>query len=333
MKKTNCNNVHKNEKRIGIIKIMILIMCIIFSSLFMGCNKSETSNAINSTRVKIGYIPITHALPLYELKKQMGEDIELVKFGSWPELMEALNSGKIDGASALIELAMKAKSSGVNISAVCLGHTDGNVVIANKDKIDTVEDLKGKTIAIPNKLSTHNILVYEMLKKANMTFDDVNIVELTPTEMPVALYEKRIDAYCVAEPFGSKSVVNANGKVLFESDEIIKNSMCCGLILRNELINNDRNLAKEVVKKFAEASKKLEEDKDIARKDTKEFLKVQDEVIDSSLNYISFSRLKIQKEDYEKICDEMSEMKLLEKIPSYDDFVDNSLLEEAERDE
>lgn len=330
MIKTNYSNLHKNEKRKRIINIMMIIMCIIFSFSFMGCNKSETSN---SKKVKIGYIPITHALPLYELQEEMGQDIELVKFGSWPELMEALNSGKIDGASALIELAMKAKSSGVNISTVCLGHTDGNVVVANKNEIHTVEDLKGKTIAIPNKLSTHNILVYEMLKEANMTFDDVNIVELAPTEMPVALYEKRIDAYCVAEPFGSKSVVNANGKVLFESDEIIKNSMCCALILRNELINNDRSEAKTVVKKFVEASKKLDENKVVAKKDTKEFLKVQDEVIDSSLDYISFSRLIIEKEDYEKICDEMSEMKLLDKIPSYDDFVDSSLLEEAERDE
>ena len=36
--------------------------------------------------------------------------------------MDALNSGRIDGASTLIELAMKSKQKGSNIKAVALGH-------------------------------------------------------------------------------------------------------------------------------------------------------------------------------------------------------------------
>ena len=35
--------------------------------------------------------------------------------------MDALNSGRIDGASTLIELAMKSKQKGSNIKAVALG--------------------------------------------------------------------------------------------------------------------------------------------------------------------------------------------------------------------
>jgi len=49
------------------------------------------------------------------------------------ELVDALNSGKVDGASMLIELAMKAKEQGIDLKAVALGHRDGNVVVVSKD--------------------------------------------------------------------------------------------------------------------------------------------------------------------------------------------------------
>lgn len=77
--------------------------------------------------------------------------------------MDALNSGKVDGASMLIELAMKAKEQDIDLKVVALGHRDGNVVVVSED-INKVEDLKGKNFAIPSKLSTHNILLYIMLK-------------------------------------------------------------------------------------------------------------------------------------------------------------------------
>ena len=83
--------------------------------------------------------------------------------------MEALNSGKIDGASVLSELAMKAKGQGVNLKAVALSHRDGNAVVVNEN-IESAKDLKGKTLAVPNKLSTHYILLYEILKREGMTF-------------------------------------------------------------------------------------------------------------------------------------------------------------------
>ena len=57
----------------------------------------------------------------------------MVKFGSWPDLMDALNTGRIDGASVLIELAMKAKELGIDLKAVALGHQDGNVLVSSKE--------------------------------------------------------------------------------------------------------------------------------------------------------------------------------------------------------
>ena len=88
--------------------------------LLTGC--SEKKNTI-----KIAYLPITHSLSVLETVEQSNKspelNIELVRYGSWPELLDALNSNRVDGASVLIELAMKSKQEGIGIKAVALGQT------------------------------------------------------------------------------------------------------------------------------------------------------------------------------------------------------------------
>ena len=96
-----------------------------------------------------------------------------MKFGSWPELAEALNAGKVDGASMLIELAVKAREQGFDLKVVALGHRDGNVVVVSKN-INKAEDLKGKTFAIPSRLPAHNILLHIMLKNNGLSYSDLN---------------------------------------------------------------------------------------------------------------------------------------------------------------
>ena len=76
--------------------------------------------------------------------------------------MDALNTGKVDGASVLIELAVKAREQGIDVRAAALGHKDGNVIIGGNG-IEKVEDLRGKIFAIPHKQSTHNLLLQQML--------------------------------------------------------------------------------------------------------------------------------------------------------------------------
>lgn len=301
-------------------------------------DKTSTTNTtadIPKKTVKIAYLPITHALPLYvenELGKQSFENInvELVKFGSWPELMDALNTGKVDGASVLIELAMKAKEQGIDLKAVSLGHRDGNAVVVTPD-ISNVSDLKGKTFAIPHRLSTHNVLLYQMLKNAGMSYSDVNVVELPPPEMPAALSEGRISGYIVAEPFGAKSVANGKGKALFKSEDIWKDSVCCGLVLRNDFIKNNGAAAQELVNEYVNAGKYIDSQGEKVNDIAMQYMKVEQNVLDLSMKWISYKDLKIHEKDYEDLRQYMTEMGLSENPPLYKDFVDSSLIDNAQK--
>lgn len=312
------------------LRIVLLMFALLLTITACGKEDSADSQTNDGKRiVKIGYLPITHAAPLYMQsdKDYEGYTIELVKFGSWPELMDALNTGKIDGASVLIQLAMKAKEKGIDLKAVALGHRDGNVLVGAPE-IEKVEDLKGKNFAIPNKYSTHNILLYRMLKEAGLSYDDVEVVELPPAEMPAALAEGRIAGYVVAEPFGAISVSLKKGKVLFQSEDIWPDSIDCGLVLRSTFIEENKELAKQFVHDYASGGELMNAKDEHAHDVVAEYIKVDQEVLDLSLNWISYDQLKIEEDAYAILRDSLIEMGLSDAPPTYEDFVDSTLIEE-----
>ncbi|MDR1872854.1 MAG: ABC transporter substrate-binding protein [Deltaproteobacteria bacterium] len=280
--------------------------------------------------IKLAYLPITHSIPLFILKDDVESNsaskiaIELVKYGTWPELVDALVSERVDGATMFIEFAMKAKEQGIDLKAVSLAHRDGATMIVAKD-INGIADLKGKTVAIPEPFSTMNILVHLALQKEGIAYSDLNIVVLPPPEMPVALAEKRVSGYIVADPFAAISLVNGNGKILFTADQIWKNSVCCGLILHNNFIKNSKAAALELAQGYrkagAAANKKDERVYSLASK----YMTANQEIIKISLNTISYDDLDLKQEDYDQLTKYLAEFNLLKDSPTYADFVENSL--------
>ena len=302
--------------------VQLTTLLIITALTLFGCGTAKASESVET--VKIAYLPITHSLAALEEADELADNenvrVELVKYGSWPELLDALNSGQVDGASVLIELAMKSKAEGVGIKAVALGHKDGNVIVVSND-VKSGADLKGKTIAIPHRQSSHNILVNDALSKDGLSIDDINVVELAPTEMPSALAAGTIDGYCVAEPFGAMGVSIGAGKVLYTSEELWEDSVCCALVLTDDFIENHKDTAKLFVEEYKTAGNNL--DADTAKKVAKEYLNQKDDVLDISLKWISYDNLEITKEQYEELAEKVKTYGLSDNPPAYEDFVEN----------
>ncbi len=290
-----------------------------------GCSASDAAVNDGKKVVKIAYLPITHALPVFEVKEELeaADDdlqVELIKYGSWPELLDALNTGRVDGASVLIELAMKSKQEGIGIKAVALGHKDGNVIVTN-DSIQTAADLKGKTFAIPHRQSSHNILLNDALAEAGLTIDDITVTELAPPEMPSALASGQIDGYCVAEPFGAKAVTLHAGHVLYSSEELWPESLCCGLVLTDDFIDSRAEDASAFVKSYQQAGKNLTKEK--AKEIAVKYLQQDEDVLDTSLQWISYDDLEITEETYAILTEKVKTYGLSENPPAYEDFVKN----------
>ena len=303
-----------------------------FSAL-TGCgttNPDSTSAAdatktdSSKTNITLGYLPITHALAVFEAKELLDEqsdsDIEvtLQKFSSWTDLMDALNSGKIDGASVLVELAMGAVSNGIDLKAAALGHKDGNVVIVSDD-ISDVRDLKGKTFAIPSNQSSHNILLNDMRALGDLSIDDINVVQLAPSEMPSSLASGSIDGYCVAEPFGAQAVVQGYGHVLYDSTDLWQDSICCALVFNGGFLDKNKDAADEFLSTYKEAGSLLDEG--IAKEVAEKYLGQDEKTLDVSLEWIHYDDLDISLDDYEQLSEKVKEYGINDNPPSYNDFI------------
>lgn len=310
------------KNRIGIISIAAIFLVLIIAGQVTAAKINQKGKEVAVT-YKIGYLPITHALPVFEEKEMLeaedaGIKIELQKFSSWSDLTDALHAGKIDGASELIELAMSAKAKGVDLKAVALGHRDGNVIVVN-DSIKTAKDMKGKTFAIPSTQSSHYILLLEELESAGLTLDDIKVTQLAPSEMPSSLASGAIDGYCVAEPFGAQAVTQKFGNVLAHSDDLWGDSVCCGLVFRTDVIEKDPEAFKQLMDGYKRAGEKL--DKKEAISIAEKYLGQDAKTLKTSLDWISYDNLTITKEAYDELYQKVLSDKMMENPPKYEDFV------------
>jgi NitT/TauT family transport system substrate-binding protein len=213
--------------------------------------------AAEKTRVRLGYLPITDHLTVIAAAHPAFAKVapDPVKFGSWPELAEAVKAGAVDGAFLLAPIALTLRQQGVPIKLVMLGHRNGSVLTVAKE-IGSVADLKGKVIAIPSRFSTHNLLLRRLLAKAGLDADkDVQLVEVPPPEMVQALATKRVSAFIVAEPFGAQAELKGVGKVLLLSKDVWPNHICCVLVLREDLIKAHPAAVQELVNEIANAGR------------------------------------------------------------------------------
>lgn len=308
---------------------IVIALALTFSIVIYGENKTapessgEQESSAEVQTVRIGYLPITHALAVFEEKEELeaaGDNlqIELIKYSSWPDLTDALNAGRIDGASVLVELAMSAAGQGIDLKAVALGHRDGNVIVAGND-IKSAGDLKGKTFAIPHTQSSHNILLNDMLKKNGLTADDLTVIQLAPTEMPSSLANGSIAGYCVAEPFGAQAVNQGFGHVLYSSEELWPDSLCCGLVVNGSFAEKNPKTVEALTKNYYKAGNNLDTEK--AESIAENYLGQEKSVLETSLQWISFKDLRITKEAYNQLAEKVKEYGINDNPPTYEEFV------------
>lgn len=320
-------------------KWSVIAMLVFALFLIAGCgskdaatsNKKEAAESGSKTQITIGYLPITHSLPLFITDDQnkgkfKNVDLKLQKFASWPELTEALNSGAIDGAVTMSELAMVSQTKGIDQQLVALSHRNGDALVAIPS-VKTVADLKGKTVAIPTRMSGHNILLSIALKDAGLKYSDVTIREMAPPDMPAALATGEIQAYIVAEPFGTQSILNGKAKVLKTAGDIWPNWICCALVINSKFVEQNKPAVQELVSSFAAAGKFADQNREEAIKIAQKYTKIKAENWRESLKLTTYSDLVPKEDELKKVNDYLKEMSLLQKDADIKKLVNTEFVE------
>lgn len=281
--------------------------------------------------IKIGYLPITdHLLMLAaDHEKLPNVNLEPVKFSSWPEITEALKAGKIDGAFLLTPMGLTLRQKGIPVKVVLLGHRNGSVItVKNSGEINRIEDLKGKTIAIPSPFSTHNILLRKVLTEKGIDpTHDLKIIDMAPPEMVVALATGRIHGYIVAEPFGAQAESQKVGKILTLSKDIWKDHICCVLNVQEKLVQNYPGELQELISGFQRTADFIEANPVQAAKGSLKILGQKAEIVERVLttpaDRLTFRNLVPLKADFAATQDYMIKFGIAKERVDLSNYLDD----------
>ncbi len=217
--------------------------------------------------LRVGYLPTLDHLPLLISHKRDNKTFRQVEvkpkmFKSWGNMVGALKAGKLDGCLILSPLAMELFNSGMGIKTVLLAHRDGSAITVKPDlKIRSVADFKGKAIAIPHRASTHVALLDRFLRSGGLSVKDVVTKVIAPSDMVVAMKRGCIDAFIVAEPFGTKAQANGVGHVHILTKDIIQHHVECIVILTDNFISAHAPGVQEWTDSLIRSGKFIDQDK------------------------------------------------------------------------
>jgi NitT/TauT family transport system substrate-binding protein len=232
------------------------------------CLSLLISNATFAKEVlRVGYMPIMDHLILpvsHALDHQQYQQLEVKPrlFKKWSELIGALKANKIDAAFILAPLAMDLFHHGGDIKTILLAHRNGSsITITKSGDIKDVTDLKEKRIGIPGKKSTHVALLNSYLKRGHLSLKDVTLKSIAPPNMQQAMELGFIDAFIVAEPFGSKAIKQNKGNMLILTKNILPEHIDCIVIMKDNFLNQHPEAVKEWLNSLIHASQWIENDR------------------------------------------------------------------------
>ncbi|HVW20245.1 MAG TPA: ABC transporter substrate-binding protein [Opitutaceae bacterium] len=204
--------------------------------------------------LRVGYFPnITHAQGLigaettrehrgwFEQRLGPGVTVEWYPFNAGPGAMEAIFAGSIDLTYVGPNPALNAyiRSGGDEIRVLAGAAEGGAALVVPADgSISKPADFRGKKVATPQLGNTQDIAARAWLKRqgfrVTLTGGDVLVI---PTDNPdqLGLFQRRqIDAVWTVEPWVSRLVSQAGGKVYLEQSDAITTVLVASVKLLRE---------------------------------------------------------------------------------------------------
>ena len=296
-------------------------------------------------KFRIGFLPVTCHLtcPVTDFinKNTEGQSFfDPVRFNGWPELKEAYLAGYTPATFILAPMAIALREQGVPIKIVYLGHRDGSAVMVHKDSgIYRTEDLRGKTVAVPGRYANQRLILFRELKKAGMTINDINIVEMPPPDMPAALFSKSVDAITSGEPFMGQTELDGYGRCLYQAKDVWPGFISCVLAVSENAIKTRRPEIQRLVNGIAKSGKWL--DTSMAhRMDAAQFVstnyynqnpRLLTYVLSKPPDRVTYTHLKPVRANFEEIERLATEAGILKGTAHFEDYVDDTFAPEDDQ--
>lgn len=261
----------------------IIGMVLILAMSITGCGNGDSKNEVN-----IGYFNnITHSQALWmksqgTLEESLGEELNLkwTAFNAGPAEVEALFSGDIDmgyiGPVPAVSANVKSNGDVVVLTGATQG---GEVLVARADAgIESVADLSGKVVAIPQIGNTQHISLLQLLSSNGLKpvteGGDVTVTAVTNADVGNMLDRGDIDAALVPEPWGA-TLAEKGAKLVLGAEDIYMNGEynTAVVVVRKEFLEKNPEIVEKFLEAHGMATDAIKNNKDEALKIINEELK------------------------------------------------------------
>lgn len=234
------------------------------------------SGSKKAEEVNVGYFNnVTHAQALLmkaekTLENSFGDvKVNWTAFNAGPAEVEALFAGDIDigyiGPVPAISANVKSKGDVVILSSATKG---GAVLIRRKDSgINTVADLSGRVVAIPQIGNTQHLSLLQLLKDNDLKPDTeggtVKVSAVANADVANMMERGDIDAALVPEPWGT-TLLEQGAELVLDYDEFYMDGQydVAVVVVRKEFMENNPELVEKFLKEHEAATAKINDNRE-----------------------------------------------------------------------
>jgi NitT/TauT family transport system substrate-binding protein len=270
--------------------------------------------------------------------EKYGLDVNLVVIRSGNTAVSALVTGDIDVLGGPASTAMLATEAGLPVTIIgTFGPASRKLVVP--PRIQSAEDLRGKTIGVSNLGTIIDYSVRRALPKLGLGPKDVNIIPTglsQPVQRMLLMFQGKIDATLASDD--EIYAIEAMGhkvRVLAELRDLGVNSSYSDLSVTREFLKSRRGAAKAFMMGFSEAISLAKKNKEVALRAYRKYLKAEDpklldlmykEYVAEAAPLVPYPLMDALKTDIEILSATRPGFK--NKNPA--DFIDVSLIKELE---
>ncbi|MGC4046804.1 MAG: ABC transporter substrate-binding protein [Armatimonas sp.] len=286
--------------------------------------------------LNVAFLPVTCHLtcPVTDYASNTsttGTRFDALRFTEFPPIIEALKTKKLLAGFITVPLAMKMREQGAPVRIACLGHRDGSqLVIRKENPAKTLQDMRGKTIAIPSPFSNENFFLTKMLRDQGLKPGEIKTVVLPPPDMNAALAAKSIDGFIVAEPFCAKAEIDGEGRVLYYAKDIWPNYISCCLVVHEDLIKEKPEVVKDLVRGIIASGEWTEQHRKEAGKLVAPYFRQKEKLLTYILTQkpdrVTYRNLNPTDEELQKIMDMGMDLGFLKKKTPLRELIDRDYI-------
>ena len=249
------------------------------------------------TDINIGYLNSTaHLLAFVAAEegyfKEEGLNVTLTQFSSASELINGIESDKLDVAfiGSVPTLTFQSQGHEVSIFGGAMTNGHGYVIkseFADKDEAG-VEVLNGRNVAsVKNSVQDAELQI--LLKNAHIEIgegdDKVNIVYFdSQKDAYAALLNSGIDAASVYSPYASLAKSQGYKVVYYCAHEkALENQPCCRQVAKTSALSSTPNTFIAIERAFIKAYHFTQSDHDKTIKDVKKYIDIDEDFIDTEV--------------------------------------------------